>query len=96
MAKQKIKPSTNVDTFDLLDVLAIEHTTEPAPPRFNRVFLGWVAMRKGGHAHTGTSGAGAKVYKSEAVAKASVKGNRNRNIDDFVFVQAYVDLPTTE
>lgn len=101
--KRKSTPINALDLHgDLLDVLAIEHTSEPVPvehkpePPAHRVILGWVAMHKDGKAHTGPSGAGAKIYKSEALAKSAVRGNRRRSLEDFEFSQAYVDLPTTK
>lgn len=56
-----------------------------------RIELGWVAMLDGkphtGHAYT----AGAKVYKTENMARAALKFYKEQNI--YTFVKAYAEIP---
>lgn len=59
-----------------------------------RIELGTVAiLKKDLRAHTGAQySAGAKVYKSEALARAALKGGRH-NLNNYVFVPAYAEIP---
>lgn len=59
-----------------------------------RLYLGYVAIdKKNNVARTGPLyTAGAKVYKSEAMARAAV-GYSGRSVDEYHFLPCYVDLP---
>lgn len=56
-----------------------------------KIVIGVVAVdKKFGKPHTGAAySAGAKVYKSEKMARSA----RKRNPDDYDYVPAYIDLP---
>lgn len=66
----------------------------PVVEQSGRLYLGYVAIDKRDNAaRTGSMySAGAKAYKSEAMARAAV-GNSGRSVDGYHFLPCYVDLP---
>lgn len=69
--------------------------TPEAPIGHARIPLGYVAIhKKDKTASTGTMySAGAKVYKSEAMAKSAM---RRQGTDRFYYVPAFADIPIYE
>ena len=94
MKKKKLPDLNEILKIAAKD-LEVPEKTEPieVPEPTNRIELGYVAINV--QTNKATSGAyysaGAKVYKSEAVARAATRHRHKPK--DLIFVKAYAEIP---
>jgi hypothetical protein len=92
----KTKPEPNL--LDIIanetDVAQLEYRERQAQlaAMRHRIHLGWIAVDSiTGRPHTGSSGASAKIYKSENLAKANIRNKRA----NYLYVEVFAEVPAT-